>query len=219
MKRSGFTLIELLVAIAVTGVLMVVLMSFMANTVKTNAIESAREDLLMQAQTALDTASNTILQAASASANNIYPDDNAPVSSNPLSWQSDSSTLVLSTAVQDTHGNIIFSDPLHYISAKNNIVFFVQNATLYRRIIADDITGNSLHTSCPIGHTTASCPPDGSLTDNVSSFTVSYYDGSGAQTTDPTNARGVQLALTLATTKYNKPISVTYSERTVFRNQ
>jgi len=220
LDRSGFTLIELLVAIAVTGVLTVIIMTFMVNTVATGAQESAREDLLMQAQTALDTAGNDILLSAGADATNRYSDNNAPGgTANPLSWHSDSSTLVLATAVQDAHGTIIFDDPLHYVTAKNNLVFFVADHTLYRRTIADNISGNASSTSCPVASSSSSCPPDSTLAQNVTSFTVSYYDENGTLTTDPTEARGVQLDITLSEVKYNKTISVSYAARTVFRNE
>ena len=207
-----------MVAIAVTGVLVVIIMSFMVNTVAQSAQESAREDLLMQAQTALDTASNDILQSADADATNRYADPNGP-GSDQFGWHSSSSVLVLATAVTDAHNTIIFDDPLHYITAKNNLIFYVKNGTLYRRAIADSITGNHLQTSCPVGATSDTCPADATLATSVSNFTVTYYDNNGTLTTDPTAARGVQLAITMTRVKYNKTISVNYTQRTVFRNE
>lgn len=221
MKRlniRGFTLIELMVAIAVTGLLTVIIMSFMVNTVAESAQESAREDLLTQAQTALDTASNDILQSADADTVNRYADPNGP-SGNQFGWHSSGTTLVLATAVTTAQNTIIFDDPLHYITAKNNLIYYVSNGTLYRRILADSITGNRLVTSCPVGASSSTCPPDATLATGVSSFAVTYYDNNGALTSDPSTARGVQLAITMTRVKYNKTISVSYAQRTVFRNE
>jgi|GEM_PF-1910850 len=218
-RQQGFTLVELLVVIAVTGVLTVIIMTFMVNTMATSAQESAREDLLMQAQTALDTAGNDILQSAGADTTNRYPDEHAPGgSTEPLSWHSDSNTLVLATAVTDTHNQIIFDDPLHYVTAKNNLIYFVHDRTLYRRILAEAVSGNARTTSCPVGQSSGNCPADATLAQNVTDFTVSYYDADGQATTDPSAARGVQLSIKLSTVKYNKTISVQYASRTVFRN-
>lgn len=219
MNQRGFTLIELLVAVAVTGLLIGIIMTYMVNALATNTIDVERESLLQQAQTALDTANNDILLSANAATTNAWADSNGPGgAANPYSWTSNSTTLVLNTAVQDTSGHIIFDDPLHYVSAKNNRIYFVQNGTLYRRTLADPVSGNALSTSCPASLASSTCPADSVVTGDVSKFLVTYYDDNGDQTNDPTAARGVGLELKLHEYKYNHNIDVDYTTRTVFRN-
>lgn len=219
LSQRGFTLIELLVAVAITGLLISIIMTYMVNAFATNTIDTERENLLQQAQTALDTANNDILLSASAASANAWPDPNGPGgSANQYSWVSDSDTLVLNTAVQDSSGKIIFADPLHYVSAKNNRIYFVQNDTLYRRTLANPVSGNTLTTSCPAAVASSTCPADSVLTSGVSSFKVSYYDDNGDVTSDPTAARGIGLELKLHEYKYNHNIDVDYTTRTVFRN-
>ncbi|HWB39464.1 MAG TPA: type II secretion system protein [Candidatus Saccharimonadales bacterium] len=220
LSQTGFTLVELLVATAVGGLIIVLVMNFTADYIKNMAIQEARDSLLSDAQIGLDSINQVIRLSANATDINLWPDLNGPGAPlNLYGWSSSSSKLVLATAALDHNSNIIFSDPLDYTSAKNNDIYFVSNHTLYRRILADPVAiGNTATTSCPSSKSNSLCPPDSVLMNNVSSFTVSYYDDSGIVTSDPTEARAVQVNVTLSETKYDVPISVSYSARTVFRN-
>jgi hypothetical protein len=90
------------------------------------------------------------------------------------------------------------NDPLY-----NNIVFWVSGTNLYKRTIS---APSSLSTcgsswqkqSCPIGHTSTSCPADILLTDKLGSFTVTYYSSGGTVVTNPTQATAVKVSLTLS---------------------
>lgn len=218
LNASGMTITELLVTCVVVSIMSIVIVDFLGNWTKQHAISETRSTLLAEAQTALDTVTDAVRLSAAADQNNRWEDDNAPgAPGDLLSWASSADTLVLASAVEDTTGNIIFSDPLNYTSQKNNQIFFVNNGVLYRRILAAPESDNALATSCPESVATASCPADRNLAESVTDFSVTYYDGSN-QEVAPTDARSVELSITLGTTKYDQQISETYSTRMVFRN-
>lgn len=217
LDAAGFSLVELLVALVVTGLLVGVLMNFMLSSLVQSTTQTARATLLNEAQAALNLADNDIQSSASADQNNRWQDANAPDPTNQLSWQSNSSTLILATAAQDKSGNIIFADPLKYITQKNNNIYFVKNNTLYKRILAAPVTGNGAVTTCPAAAVTSSCPADKTLVHNVSFFGVRYLNATN-QEVAPTDARSIELTLNLSTSQYGRNVTANYTTRMVFRN-
>lgn len=220
-REHGFTLIELLVATAVTGILLVIIMTFMVNTIAQGAIDTARANLLQHAQFALDTAAADIRLSASAEEHNRYADPYAPNASSgdEYSWTSDNSTtVILATAARTKTGdNVIFQDTQHYISYKNNNIYYLKDGTLYRRVLAAPVSGNRANTTCPPSNATSTCPADSVLVDHVSGFSITYYNGND-QVVTPDNARSVEIHIQLQTTKYDRVIKADYTTRTVFRN-
>ncbi len=215
--QQGLTLIEITTATAIAGLLIIIIMTFAVNSFAQISIDSARSDLLREAEIGLDTATRDIRLSSGADDNNRIPDEHAP-GSNDFGWASDNSNLVLAAAAQDQNHKILFEDPLHYTSWKNNVIYFVQNGTLYRRSLAADVPNNKAPTTCPASAATSSCPADAVLVNNVASFTVKYIDGNGDEV-DPTDARSVELTLHLQATKYGQDIRADYTTRTVFRNE
>lgn len=216
-RAGGYTLVELLTVIIIAVLLSAVIMGFVADQLRSSTIETARQQLLSDAELGLDYAAKDIRLSANADANNRWPDTYAPDSSDQYSWSSDASTLILATAAQDASGNIIFTDPSKYITAKDNHIYFVQNGTLYRRILASTAAGNAAATTCPVADASSACPADKVVLGNVSSFSVTYIDAAGASVT-PTSARSIILSVTLDTRKYGEDITASYSEQMVFRN-
>lgn len=219
LDTSGVTLIELLVTCTIVAVLSVVMVNFLGDWVAQHAVSSTRTALLSDAQNALDTISDTVRLSSSADQNNRWQDQYAPgAPSNQLSWQSDVDTLVLATAVVDTSNNIVFSDPANYTSQKNNTVYYLQNGTLYQRVLAAPVANNKSKTTCPVGSATASCPADKTLAKSVQTFAVKYYDNLN-QEVIPTNARSIEISLTLQQAAYKQAVEQTYTTRMVFRNE
>lgn len=216
-SQLGFTITELLVAIIVGTILSGAIMGFMTDELKQSTVSLAKAGLLHDAQVGLDIANNDIRLSSNADDNNRWQDNYAPVAGSPYSWQSNSTTLILATAAVDTSGNIIWQDQNDYIPYKNNIIYFLQNGTLYKRILAAGVANNSATTSCPAAYVTASCPADRIMLQNVSSFSVAYHDGNGANVT-PSSARSVVLSVTLSKTEYNQALTATYTAQMVFRN-
>lgn len=216
-RQSGFTLVEMLITMIVIGILSLAIASFIADWLQTASLAQARTSLLSNAQSALDSITDDIRLSGSADQNNRWADNNGP-SGNPYGWQSDSDTLVLARiAVTDQH-DVIFSDPSKYITEKDNVIYFVSGKALYRRIIASDSPTTAAVTTCPASDATPSCPVDKMVARDVTAFSATYYDADENIVT-PTNARSVQLSITLSYTQGGKTVTATYNTRMVFRNE
>ena len=218
LDSRGLTIVELLVVISVTTILVIVVTSFMLVNLRESTLATARGNMLRETQQSLDLAANDIRLSANADSNNRWADLNSPSgASNQFSWQSNSSTLVLAAAAEKSDGSIIFADAKNYITEKNNIIYFVQDGTLYKRTIASPVANNKDKTSCPIDLASANCPADKPLLQNVSAFTVLYKDGQNNNVA-PTEARSIELNVTTNKQIYSKNLSVNYKTRMVFRN-
>lgn len=217
-KQQGFTLVETVIALAVTSMLIFIILNFMTNSIVEYARAGARANLLNEAQVALDIIGNDIRLSGSADDNNRWQDENSPNSpADNFSWQSDADTLILATAAEDNNKSIIFADPALYISEKNNNIFYLDNGSLYKRVLAASVNNNSATTSCPAPKSTPVCPADKKLLSNIESFNVKYYNDQN-QEVDPADARSIELAVKLQATVYGQPISTEYATRMVFRN-
>jgi Tfp pilus assembly protein FimT len=218
LNPAGFTVVELLVVLVVTTLLVLVITGFMIKNLQQSTLATARGNILRETEQSLDLVANDVRLSANADANNRWADINSPSgATNQWSWQSDDSTLVLATAAEDNNGAVIFSDSKNYITEKNNIVYFVKDGTLYKRTIASTVANNSATTSCPIASASASCPADKELLHNVTGFTVTYKDGQNDSVT-ATDARSIELGVTVSKHLYSQDISVDYKTRMVFRN-
>lgn len=219
-SNKGFTLIEIIVATMVSTLLLIGILTFLTATLVNNSVRQARADLLREAQLALDTITRETRLSANVDETNRIEDPNSPNAEEQdgLGWVSDSDTLVLATAVEDNNRNIIFQDATHYITEKNNNIFYLDNGNLYRRRIAADIDGNSEKTSCPPDAATGGCPADVRLVQNVNSFEINYYNAMDEEV-DPSEARSIELTLSLRAVKYGREVNVQYNTRTVFRNE
>ncbi|CAN5119893.1 hypothetical protein BH09PAT3_BH09PAT3_2810 [soil metagenome] len=211
-------MVEVLVAISATTLMILVITNYMMRTLQTSTLETIKGNIQREIQLTLDFVAADIRISANADQNNRNPDANSPGGTgNQYGWTSSASTLVLATAATTTNGTIIFTDAANYITTKNNIVYFVSGGTLYKRILAASVAGNGAKTTCPASKITASCPGDKELLHNVTSFTVTYLDGSN-NSVIPTDARSVELSLTATKTQYKKSQSASYTTRMVFRN-
>lgn len=219
-QQEGYTLIELIVATTIIAILLVGIMTFLTTTMINNSVRNARADLLREAQLTLDVVTRDIRLSANVDAANRLEDPNSPDEGDieGFGWNSDNDTLVLATAVEDNDRNIVFQDQAHYITEKNNIVYYIQNGNLYKRTIAADIEGNRLSTTCPEDLADNDCRPDIRLAENVQNFTVRYFDALN-QEVNPDQARSVEITLILHKRRYGRDVTAEYSTRTVFRNE
>jgi type II secretory pathway pseudopilin PulG len=218
LNNEGFTLVEALVVLVVMTAMVLVITNFMLGNTEQSVLASNRDTILKETEQSLDLAANDIRLSANADLNNRWPDPNSPSgTANEFSWQSNGTTLVLATAAQDKSGNILFSDSKNYITQKNNLVYFVQNGTLYKRTIAAAVSGNSAVTSCPAASASQSCPADKELLHNITSFSVQYLNSQN-QTVAPTSARSIELSVTVSKSVFGQPQTASYTTRMVFRN-
>lgn len=214
--QRGFTLVEIIAATAIASILIIIVMTFMVNSFVQISVDSARSDLIRENQISLDTITQDIRLSSNSYEANSLPDDNGPGEDG--TWEGGSNILILATAAQDRERNILFDDPLRYTSVKNNRIYFVENGTLYRRTLAANVEGNAMQTSCPVAQNIADCSKDSQLAEDVSSFTIRYFDGVGSEV-EPSQARSVEVQLTLSKNKYGRTIETTNTTRTVFRNE
>ncbi len=212
----------MLVATAVTSLIIILIMTFLVNTLVTNSVDTARADLLREAQLALDVMNKDIRLSANADSINRWEDPNSPDAdtTNGFGWVSDDSTVILAIAASNTDGEILFSDATHYITFKDNAIYYLSDGSLYKRTLAGEIDGetNAANTTCPPALATADCPADRRLVNNVESFTIRYLNGDGAEV-DPDQARLIEAELNLAENKYGRDITASYVTRMVFRNE
>lgn len=217
-NQSGFTMVEVLVAVTVSTLMIIVITNFLLRNLQTSSLETVRANIQREVQQTLDIVATDVRLSANADLNNRNPDANSPGGAgNQYGWSSTAATLVLATAATTANNSIIFSDPANYVTTKNNIVYFVSNGTLYKRVLAASTAGNSAKTTCPAAKVTTSCPADKELIHNVTNFSVTYVDGNNTSVT-PTNARSIELNLTASVSKYKKAQSASYKTRMVFRN-
>lgn len=217
-QQAGFTLVELLVSLLVMTILSLAVANFIANWLQAATLAQARTNLLNNAESALDTINTDIRLSGDADTNNRWPDNNAPgAPSDLLSWQSNNQTLVLAKAATDKHNNNIFSDPAKYITEKDNEIYYLSGSTLYRRTLTSDDINDAAVTTCPPAQASTSCPADKVIATGVTNFTAQYYDANEDQV-DPTDARAIQLSITMASTQNGHQISASYNTRMVFRN-
>jgi len=212
---KGVSMVELILTISIVSILSIVVMNFMVNWFQQNAISETRAVLLADAQNAIDQMGDAIRLSSAADQNNRWPDDNAP--NGQFGWSSDSDTLILASAVEDQSGAIVFSDPSNYTSEKNNQIYFLEGSSLHRRILAAPVESNKLVTSCPVESASPECPADRVLANNVASFSVKYFNGEN-QEVSPSDARSIELSLTLQKNQFSQLIQSVYKTRMVFRN-
>ncbi|MEX0934255.1 MAG: type II secretion system protein [Candidatus Saccharimonadales bacterium] len=218
-SSSGITLVEIIVATAVTGILIAVIMSFFSDKMVANATASARSRLLMDAQLSLDVINRDIKHSARVDEINRWADAHAPDSpGDDFSWESNAEVLILASPAVDSNNNFIYQDSFAYITYKNNLIYFVENGNLYKRILAAEVEGNAVATTCPEG--TSGCPTDTLLASNISDFSVLYYNANDEEVVPADeNARSVRVNLSISDTVYSRKIEAEFSIRSVFRNE
>lgn len=214
--NRGLTIIELITATAITTILIVIVMNFLTNQMAENARQNARSELLLEAQTSLDVINSDIKHSARVDDTNRWEDPYAPDTSDPYSWQPTDEVLILAAPAKDESNDFIYDDPFAYITHKDNYIYFVEDGTLYRRILAGDDENNAATSSCPPG--TEDCSDDMTLINNVTDFHVDYLDSYDQEVT-PDEARSVRVSISVVDEVYNRDITAEHSVRSVFRNE
>jgi len=199
------------------GILSLTIANFIADWLQTANLAQVRSTLLSNAQDALDNVSNDIRLSGSADQTNRWPGANGP-GGNQFGWSSNASTLVLARIATSSSNDVIYSDASKYVSQKDNVVYYVSNKKLYQRIIAADDPNTSATTTCPPGSGTASCPEDRKIAQDVTNFSITYYNADD-QVVQSDEARAVQLSITLTETQGGQKVSATYATRMDFRNE
>lgn len=213
--QGGYTLVELLVTMLLIAILSIAIVNFFTGWAQIASLAQSRSDLLTTAENALDTISTDIKLSGSVDTNNRWADTYAPGGS--YGWTSGSQVLVLAKIATDSSNNVIYSDAAKYVTQKDNEVYFLSGSTLYRRTLKSDSATDAAITTCPAADATSTCPADTVIATGVSNFSVTYYDAS-ENVVSASNARSIQLSITIASSTGGRKASATYSTRMVFRN-
>lgn len=233
MKQKGFTLIEVLVIAPVVLVTIVIALSFLFSLYGQLIQQGAKLNLQSDAQTILFGLQDDLSFATefSATKDTSLTDAYAP----PGGWTYNSNPktlIVLSPATTANHRNpnrlpvyinqlgctpsvsleTMQENPLAY----NNIIYFVNGTNLYKRILSPPTTTNTCGTSylkqtCPAANATATCQKDILLSNNLSSFSITYYDSTNAVVTNPSAADKVKIDIELSVQAFAETVTANSS--------
>lgn len=213
---KGYTLPELMVSISLLAIISIGLLSiityYFANITRNNFLI----DMTNDSQNLLRVTVEQIRYGAGVRQTNTIADVNAPGSG----WNTSNTAFVIIIAVPavDSSNNYII-DPDTGSPYNNELVYFKQNTSLYRRTLAHpDAAQNSLKTSCPTGLVSASCPADIKLIDYIDTMVFTLYDQDNNTFSDPLSARSVKINLSMKRDTFGDPLTLDNSIRVTLRN-
>jgi prepilin-type N-terminal cleavage/methylation domain-containing protein len=214
-SHGGYTLTELVIAISLIGIISVSIFTIFLNYFTLIARNNIIIDMTVDSQSLLRTAVEELRYGAGVRDSNTIADSNQP-----SGWNTSNSNFVIIIAVPavDSARNYII-DPLTGGPYMNELVYFKQDNTLYKRILANpSASGNSLTTSCPAASASTSCPADRKLMDFVEDMVFTLYDQDNAVTVDPLLARSIKIDLSMERETFGQPLELQNSIRITLRN-
>jgi len=216
-RQAGFTITELVIAIAIAGILAVVI--FVATFDYYGDVNRSQTatDLALKSQSILNQMTSDIRLADAISSTNSISDPNAPaggwVTSNP------SNVIIIESPTLDSSHNIIY-DSNTGNPYRNEFIYFVSGGSMYKRVLANTAAnGNTAVTTCPAAKASKSCPADTLFSDHVSDLSFTFYDSSDNTTSDATQARSVLLSVNLSQKVLGKNVALSNQARITLRNQ
>ncbi len=203
-RQKGFTLVELIVATVVAVLTAGSLVAVVTAFTQQYSIVSVRQNLNTDAQAAISQINDDVRNSTGITLFNMISDPNAPLATtgtysevpgNPdaaagdtsYNWRMGRNRLLLLQPSRGADGKPIYTDAATLSGPVNVIVYYVKNATLYRRVISD-VANVTPTLSCAVessGGCTQGSTVDkkivGSLNTNTSSdgsssFVVTYFD-------------------------------------------
>lgn len=229
LNEAAFTLVEVLVISPVIMMTVLVMLNFLFNQYGQLTQQGVQLDLQVETQKSLFSMQDDIFFAAGflATKSDNLVDSYAP----PGGWQHDSTPetlLIAAPALTKNHRlpdratvyiNEIGCDPETLENNSilvNNIVYFVDGTNLYKRTLTAPSSLSTCGTSyqrqnCPADNASDTCPADILLSDRVESFEITYFDGTNAETLEPTQARKVRVTLTLVQKAYADDVRASMS--------
>lgn len=213
-KQGGFTLPEIIIVTAVVGIIALVISQFYANRLTDYAREFTQTQLQASTKQALETVERDIKSTQYVEANNNLTD-----SYNTSGWTSGTSVLVLQVPALDSSGNPIYIDGLHTQIWSNEVIYFVSDSVLYRRLLKNpNAPGNTGVSTCPTG-TGGGCPNDGKVIEDVASMSLVYYDDTNQVTTLPNLVHTVKATLQRSKSSFGRLFTSTLTTSTTLRNR
>lgn len=216
-NQRGFTVTELLIAATVGGVLAVTLFTitlFMYGGVLQN---DSRAKLLVESQNILRNIVDELRVGSGVRVSNTIADANEP----PGGWttSNDDLILIIASPALDDDGDFIV-DPLTGDPYQNEIIYFADELTLYKRVLAHPgATGTTAQTTCPEGATSSTCPADRKLSEHFDTMSFIFYDQDNATTNDPTLARSIAITIEMLERVVGQDIEIDNQIRITLRNK
>jgi prepilin-type N-terminal cleavage/methylation domain-containing protein len=223
--QRGYTLIEMLVAISVSTLLILSIGDYAANSINGSNQDYNKTLVLANAKEAVNIVARQIRQAKSVVASNDLDDNYAPgAPANLNSWSGaagSGTSLILQVPSKDTGGNIMWYNGSHTNVYTDDVIFYLDSTTkkLYKRTIANPVSGNAAVTTCPPAHATPTCPSDADVVDDVANLTTSYLKSDGTTPSTPDGTEAVNYTVTETRTINGKAYSGTYTTIATLRNK
>lgn len=214
--RAGFTIVELVVVMTILATISVSLITVMSNYLVIITRNNHLVDMTTTSQNLLRSTVEELRYGAGVRQTNSVADSNGPSGG----WNTANTNFVIIIAVPavDANNDYIIDtdtgDPYN-----NELVYFKQGTTLYKRTLAHpEATGNRTRTSCPAASASSTCPADRLLATDVKDMNFILYDQDNALTTNTLLATSVKIDLILERDTFGEPLSFSNSIRVTLRN-
>jgi Tfp pilus assembly protein PilE len=224
-SQAGFTTVELMVASVLVSIVVLIMGQFFASSLGSYTRSFTKTVLQSNTKLGIETLERDIKAAQAVEDPNRWPDNNAPgAPSDKYSWHPTSgsgATLVLSVPAKDAAGNVLFADPLHNTVQTNDVIYYLASGSkiLYKRVIANPVSGNAAVTTCPPTLATVSCPADPKIVEDVANLSITYYTSNNTVTNNPPSAGLVELTLTQTQTKGSRVYTNSFTSKVSLRNK
>jgi prepilin-type N-terminal cleavage/methylation domain-containing protein len=212
-KQAGFTLPELAIAIVIATVIGGALVVSVIGWLGQYAIGSARQDMTITMQAALSHISDDIRQSYAVLVENAETDSDAPTT--PGAWRTGGDRLVLARTPYQSDGTALYTNATLFNGKPDSIVYYLNNGSLYRRVVPANYAGNVALPLVTCTSTAAGgCATDKLIMSNVSSLQFTYYDASDSGDAVPSSTRSVKVTITTTKQQSGQAIVVQDKVRT-----
>lgn len=230
LRQDGFTLMEVLIMSPIVFITVVVIAGYLFNQYGQLTQQGSSINLQVEAQNITFSMQDDIFFAKNFSdtTNNNLTDPYQP--NGGWTYNSSPATLIINTPAitashrdpnrQPVYINTLGCSPQATLEQNdelyNNIIYFVSNNNLYKRILTAPsgmaTCGNShQRQTCPAANASQACPADRLLTDKLDSLSLTYYDTNNNTVTSPLQAEKVKVTVNLKDRAYAEDITASSS--------
>ena len=221
-QEQGMSLIELTIAMSIMSMIALVMGNFVIKRMEDFAKSEAQSIVQQSTKVAMENITTIARAAQAIESVNAWPDPHGP-GGNQYGWTSTSNnpaTLVLAVPVLDANDKPIYADALHNTLHTNDVIYYLDatSKSLYRRVLANPVSGNIAKTTCPPALATATCPPDSKVIEKVANLNVTYLLGQNLPATQPDGATAIKIQLSQSLKKGSKTYTSSITSQASFRN-
>lgn len=220
-KESGFTLVEVIITLFIVAILSAALMTIYFIFFNQSIRNSYHARLAVESQSILRLMVEELRVSSGVHA--VSKPDSYVVGGG-TNWSTSNSNLVLiiATPAIDVSNNVLY-DTTAGQPYLNELVYYANGSTLYRRQLADsNASGNKYKTSCPPANVSATCPQDALLTNHFKSMSFRFFDQDNVEipeaTGDITRARSIELTINMEHKTFGETVDYTNAIRMTMRN-